>query len=173
MIHVLQPLLLAAFPILVIVAALRDVVSYTIPNWIPLALIGLFPLAALSVGLPLAAVGLNLAAGAAALVAGMVMFALGWIGGGDAKLFAAAGLWLGWPAMVSDVAVTGLAGGALALALLTLRSAHVRPFVLNGPAWFGRLAEPGENVPYGVAIAAGALAAFPACALMRGASLAF
>lgn len=42
----------------------------------------------------------------------------------------------------------------------------VRPYVLSGPAWVGRLATPGENVPYGVAIAVGALAAFPACALM-------
>ena len=63
-------------------------------------------------------------------------------------------------------------GGALAVLLLGLRSTHVRPFVPNGPAWFGRLAEPGENVPYGVAIAAGALAAYPACALVQGFGLA-
>ena len=56
--------------------------------------------------------------------------------------------------------------GALAMGLLGLRSMWVRPYVLNGPAWFGRLATPGENVPYGVAIAVGALAAFPATALM-------
>jgi len=38
--------------------------------------------------------------------------------------------------------------------------------VVTGPAWFSRLAEPGENVPYGVAIAAGALLAFPASPFM-------
>jgi len=167
MIHALQTLVLAGFPVLVIVAALRDVTSYTIPNWISLALAGLFPLAALAVGLPLSDVGLNLAVGAGALVAGMAMFALGWIGGGDAKLFATAALWLGWPAFINDIAVTGLAGGALAMVLLALRSTHVRPFVPNGPAWFGRLAEPGENVPYGVAIAVGALMAFPQSGLMQ------
>ena len=37
-----------------------------------------------------------------------------------------------------------------------------------GPSWFTRLAEPGENVPYGVAIAVGALVAFPASPLMGG-----
>jgi prepilin peptidase CpaA len=166
MIHALQTLVLASFAILVIVAALRDVTSYTIPNGLSLALIGGFPVAALSLGLPLQVVGLHVAVGVAALVAGMVMFALRWIGGGDAKLFAAAALWLGLPAILTYLAVTALAGGGLAVLLLALRSSHVRPFVPNGPAWFGRLAEPGENVPYGVAIAAGALAAFPLSPLM-------
>jgi len=165
MIHAVQSLLLLIFPILVIAAALRDATSYTIPNWISLALVAAFPVVALAVGLPLGAIGMNVAVGAAALVAGMGMFALGWIGGGDAKLFAAAGLWLGWPAALNYLAVTGLAGGALAVGLLALRSTHVRPFVPTGPAWFARLAEPGENVPYGVAIALGALMAFPASPL--------
>jgi prepilin peptidase CpaA len=165
MIHTLQTLPLLIFPVLVIAAALRDATSYTIPNWISLALVGGFPLAALALGLPWPAVAMCLGVGAAALVVGMGMFAVGWIGGGDAKLFAAAALWIGWPAAISYLAITGICGGALAVGLLGLRSAYLRPFVPAGPAWFARLAEPGENVPYGVAIAVGALAAFPASAL--------
>jgi prepilin peptidase CpaA len=171
MIHILQALLLLVFPALVITAALRDVVSYTIPNWISVALAAAFPVAALAQGLPLPTLGLDLAIGVAALAVGMVMFALRWIGGGDAKLFAAAALWLGWPAIMSYLAFTAIAGGALAVGLLGLRSPMLRSYVLSGPAWFSRLAEPGENVPYGVAIAIGALAAFPASALMRGLGL--
>jgi prepilin peptidase CpaA len=166
MIHLLQTALLLIFPVLVIGAALRDATSYTIPNWLSLALVAAFPLVALALGLPLATIGLNLGVGAVALILGMGMFALGWIGGGDAKLFAASALWIGWPAAITYLAVTGMAGGALAVGLLGLRSAYVRPFVPSGPAWFARLAEPGENVPYGVAIAVGALMAFPACALV-------
>ena len=161
----LQSLPLLVFPVLVIVAALRDAVSYAIPNWISLALVAGFALAAPVLGLPLPAVGLHLAIGAAALAAGMGMFAVGWIGGGDAKLFAASALWLGWPALLTYLAVTGLAGGLLAVSLLGLRSPYLRPYLVRGPAWFSRLAEPGENVPYGVAIALGALAAFPAADL--------
>jgi prepilin peptidase CpaA len=168
MIQLLQAVLVLVFPALVIVGALRDVLSYTIPNWISLALVAGFPLAALALGLSLGAIGLHAGIGAAALTAGMAMFALGWVGGGDAKLLAAAGLWLGWPAAVTFLLVTGLAGGALALGLLTLRSSLFRPLVLMGPAWFTRLAEPGENVPYGLAIAVGALVAFPASPLMTG-----
>ncbi|MDB5494639.1 MAG: pilus assembly protein CpaA [Phenylobacterium sp.] len=166
MLHVVQAALVALFPALVIVAALRDVTSYTIPNWLSLALLAAFPPAALAMGLPLGALGLHLGVGVIGLVAGMAMFALGWIGGGDAKLFAAAALWLGWPAVATYAAMTGLAGGALALTLLALRSGYLRPYVVTGPAWFSRLAEPGENVPYGAAIAAGALAAFPASPFM-------
>ncbi|WP_304166126.1 prepilin peptidase [Phenylobacterium aquaticum] len=165
MIALFQTLLLSTFPALVIVAGMRDVTSYTIPNWISLALIAAFVPAALAGGLTLPAIGLQLAFGVVALVAGMAMFALGWIGGGDAKLFAAVGLWLGWPASITYLLVTGVTGGALAVGLLSLRSLWMRPYVQGGPPWFGRLATPGENVPYGFAIAAGALTAFPASAL--------
>jgi prepilin peptidase CpaA len=166
MLHLVQALLVAVFPALVITAALRDVTSYTIPNWISLTLIAGFVPAALAMGLPLPALGLHLGVGALGLVAGMAMFALGWIGGGDAKLFAASALWLGWPAAAAYGVATGMAGGGLALTLLALRSGYLRPYVVTGPAWFSRLAEPGENVPYGLAIAIGALAAFPASPFM-------
>jgi prepilin peptidase CpaA len=157
-----------AFPVLVVVAALRDATSYTIPNWISLALLAAFPAAALAQGLPLPLLGLHAAVGLTALLAGMTLFALNWVGGGDAKLFAAAALWLGWPAVAPFLLATCLAGGILALLLLSLRSVWVRPLVIGGPAWLVRLAEPGESVPYGLAICAGALAAFPASPLAGG-----
>ena len=64
---------------------------------------------------------------------------------------------------------TGLAGGVLALGLIAVRSAYLRPFAATGPAWIGRLATPGAAAPYGIAIAIGALAAFPHGLLMRAA----
>lgn len=146
---------------LVATAALEDALSFTIPNWICLALAAAFPFAAMAVGMPLQTVALNVGVGLAALVIGMVMFALRWVGGGDAKLLAAVSLWLGWPAISSFLAVTAIAGGSLAILLISLRSAPLRPIVLMGPSWVARLAEPGEGIPYGVAIAIGAVAAFP------------
>lgn len=167
MASVLQFALLMIFPAMVVVGALRDLTSFTIPNWISAVLILGFLPAALAGGFSLEAFGGHLLVGFLALVAGMGMFALRWIGGGDAKLFAAAALWLGPAAVLPYVLFTACAGGALAMALLSLRSPLFRPYVMAGPAWFGRLADPGENVPYGVAIAAGALFAFPASALMQ------
>jgi len=170
MIHLVQTATLLVFPALVILGGVCDLVSFRIPNWISLGLLAGF-VAAVAAGVASGAapagLGLNLAAGAGALAAGAAMFALRWIGGGDAKLFAAGALWLGWPALTTFLLVTCLAGGALAVALLGLRSASLRPLVLSGPAWFARLGEPDESVPYGVAITIGALAAFPTCALMQ------
>jgi prepilin peptidase CpaA len=167
MLLLLQAVLVALFPALVIVAALKDAISYTIPNWISLALIGGFVLAVPALGLTVGSLGLHVAIGLAALVLGFAMYAAHWIGGGDAKLFAVAALWLGWPAVVTYAAMTGIAGGALAMGLLALRSGYARPYMARAPAWVARLAEPGENVPYGIAIAAGALMAFPESELMR------
>ncbi|MGA0605577.1 A24 family peptidase [Phenylobacterium sp. VNQ135] len=150
-----------ALPALVIVAAVKDVTSFRIPNWISLALAAAFVPAALIAALPPATLGLHLGVGVAALIVGMGLFALRWIGGGDAKLFAAAALWLGWPALTTFLLATALAGGALSLAILGMRNPALRPMVLMGPRWVMRLAEPEEGIPYGVAIAVGALAAFP------------
>jgi len=163
------PLMLTAlFPALVIFAAIKDVTTFTIPNWISFAAILAFFPAALLTHLPLPVLGACVAVGVLALALGVVMFALGWIGGGDAKLFAASALWLGWPAVLPYLMCTALAGGGLAVALLWSRKlvSHY-PGVGAGPPWFGRLMTPGGDCPYGLAIAVGALIAFPSSALLH------
>lgn len=159
--HLIQISLLMIFPALAIVAALKDVTSYTIPNWISLALIVAFFPTALVSGETWPAIGLCLAVGAGGLLLGMGMFAAGWIGGGDAKLFAASALWIGWPAAVPFMLATGLAGGVLTFGILALRSGWLEPVLAGGPAWLRKLGAQGGDIPYGVAIAAGALATFP------------
>jgi len=158
--------LVMVFPALVIFAAVRDATSFTIPNWISLAIVAAFLPAAALLHLPLLTVLGALGVGFAFLVAGMGMFALRWIGGGDAKLFAACGLWLGWPAAPAFLVWTAVAGGVLALALLSGRKwAGYYPGAR--PQWITRLVTPGGDIPYGLAIAAGALAAFPTSLLMH------
>ncbi|MGZ8407980.1 MAG: A24 family peptidase [Caulobacteraceae bacterium] len=158
--------LLAIFPALVIVAALHDATSFTIPNWISGALILAFFPVALIAGLPLSTIGICLLTSFVLLLAGMGMFAAGWIGGGDAKLLAASALWLGWPGAMNFLLITALAGGALAILLMTARRNEGSILVARGPAWLKRLLDPKEAAPYGIAIAAGALVAFPASALV-------
>jgi prepilin peptidase CpaA len=109
----------------------------------------------------LAAVGI----GAALLAAGVALFAFGWIGGGDAKLMAAAALWMGWPAVVPFLLFTAVAGGVLALALIGGKTLN-RYYPLARPGWALRLLAPESAVPYGLAIAIGALAAFPQSPLL-------
>jgi prepilin peptidase CpaA len=171
MIAVLHLLIVSVFPLLVLIAALTDATTFLIPNRLSAALAIAFVPAALLMGLSPAAIGVCLVVGLAALLVGIGMFAAGWIGGGDAKLFAAAALWLGWPAVGPLLVWTGIAGGVLAVGLLAARKAPVPVLVMRGPAWLGRLLEPKGDVPYGVAIAFGALAAFPASAICQAISL--
>ena len=119
----LQLLVLAVFPALVIVAAVHDLTTFTIPNWISLALVALFLPAALIAGLSLGQLGMAAAVGFVLLCVGIGMFAMGWIGGGDAKLLAAAGLWLGWPAALHFLAYHR-AGGRRAGAAAAERTQH-------------------------------------------------
>jgi prepilin peptidase CpaA len=162
----LQHLPITVFPALVIVAALKDVTSFTIPNWISGVLALAFFLVAPLMELPVQSIGAHVVVGVVSLMAGMAMFAAGWIGGGDAKLFAAAALWLGPEAIAPFILVTALAGGALAVVLLNLRTVWARGILPVGPGWVERLREPKGDAPYGVAIAAGALAAFPSAAIV-------
>jgi len=106
-------------------------------------------------------------------IVAVAMFAAGWIGGGDAKLFAAVTLWLGWPACASFLMITALAGGALALLLLNVRATWLKPYLAGAPPWLDKLTTTGEAVPYGVAIAFGALLAFPQSSLLHGLHLSF
>ena len=163
---IFQAALLTIFPALMIVAALSDATSYTIPNRISVLLAAAYFPTALALGRPLNEIGLDMGLCVAALVLAMGMFAAGWIGGGDAKLFAVAILWLGWPALLTFLAYASVSGGVLAVILLNIRSTALRPYLESAPSWLARLAEPDEAVPYGVAIAIGGLAAFPQSALV-------
>jgi prepilin peptidase CpaA len=164
--NTLQAALLTLFPALVIIAALTDATSFTIPNRISLLLLAAYVPASLLIGRAPADMGIDLAVGVAALFAGMAMFAAGWIGGGDAKMFAACALWLGLRGAPTFLIVTAMAGGGLAVLLLNARSASFRTYFVGAPQWLARLMTPGGDVPYGVAIAAGALAAFPRSGLV-------
>jgi prepilin peptidase CpaA len=140
-------------------AAASDVTSYRIPNLISQALALAFVPAAVA-GLDLASAGLHAAAGFAVLLAGMGLFALRVFGGGDAKLLAAAALWAGPQGLVYLLAYTAVAGGLFTLALLAFRKLPL-PVPVLGVRWIAALHGRAAAVPYGVAIAAGALAAAP------------
>ncbi|MBN9481264.1 MAG: prepilin peptidase [Bordetella sp.] len=157
--------LMVVLPLLAIIAALHDLTTMKIPNWISgLIIVGFFPMA-LAAGLPLNVVGVSAGLAAIALVVGMGMFAANWIGGGDAKLLAAAMLWMGASGALPFILYTALAGGGFCLLLMTARS-HLPFFAQTGPGWVMRLMQPKGDIPYGVAIAIGALLAYPSSPLM-------
>jgi Flp pilus assembly protein protease CpaA len=83
-------LLLTVFPAAMAFAAAQDLITMTVPNRIAIVLVaGFFALAPL-VGLGWTDIGWHLLAGMAAFLVAFGCFAMGWIGGGDAKLFGGA-----------------------------------------------------------------------------------
>jgi prepilin peptidase CpaA len=92
----LEAATLLFFPVLMIFAALSDLLTMTISNRVSIALAVLFLIMAFACGLSAADIFWHLACGAAMLVLTFIMFARGWIGGGDAKLAAATAIWLGF-----------------------------------------------------------------------------
>jgi prepilin peptidase CpaA len=157
----LAALALLLFAALVCTAALTDLTSYTIPNWISGALLLAFPVAALAAGLPWGLAAQHAAVGGAALVLGMGMFAMNWVGGGDAKLLSASALWLGLGAAPEYLMWVALVGGGLTFALLGARKAYELVPLPTVPGWAQALLSPKGDVPYGVALAVGALMALP------------
>ena len=118
----------------------------------------LFAVFGLVAGMGMGEFGLRLALGAGVFVAGFVLHALGYLGGGDAKLLAANAPWMGWPGLMDFLLLVALFGGLLALIFAIVRhGALVFPQWLMDRSWFSRLLERGRGVPYGVAICAGGL----------------
>jgi prepilin peptidase CpaA len=139
------------FAAALMVAAISDWSHRLIPNGVPAAMIAAFPVAAWAAGLGLTETALHLAAAAAALIVAAGLFAVRAWGGGDAKLAAAALLWIGFAGAPRFTLVMALAGGLLALALLIAA---------------GRRAK----VPYGIAIAVAGLDWWFAAIASRGMS---
>ncbi len=159
-------LVLMVFPALLALAAGWDLASYTIPNRLSLAITAAFAVFAVSVGLSGAQIGLHLAAGLVALAAGIALFAAGFIGGGDAKLFAATALWFGFHDLPAYGLTAAVLGGGLTLAILAARRMPL-PAGLMRQEWIVRLHDRRSGIPYGVALATGALVVLPQAEIFR------
>ncbi|MGK2923835.1 MAG: A24 family peptidase [Methyloceanibacter sp.] len=160
-------LIISIFPLAMALAAVTDLFSMTVPNWISLLLVAGFAVLAPLVGLGWSEAGLHVALGLGALIVTFAMFSFGWIGGGDAKLFAATCLWLGPEQMLLYAIYAALLGGALTLLLMFLRSMPL-PVMLYSQGWLTRLHSEKEGVPYGIALAAAGLLVYPETVFMAG-----
>jgi prepilin peptidase CpaA len=151
------------------VGAVQDVRARRIPNWLTYS--GL--LAALAVrgsfagwpGVKGGLLGMLFAGGIFYL-----FFLLGGMGGGDVKLIAAVGAWVGAVQMISVLVVASLAGGVLAISYLVIHrqgrealsntAELVRHHATAGfqPHPVLNVQQPGTmRLPYGLAIAIGTL----------------
>lgn len=136
--------LLGVLACLLIVAAVTDLRSRIISNWLNLAIALLAPLYWWACGMafwPDAPLQMALGVGVFAVFAGL--FAIGMMGGGDVKMLAALALWFPWQGLILLLTIMALAGGVVtAITIVHHKLAH-----REGP----------PEIPYGVAISIAAL----------------
>jgi prepilin peptidase CpaA len=151
---------LLLFPALMAFAAASDLFTMTISNRVSLLLGAGFFVLALASGMGGAAILAHVGAGALVLALAFGCFAMGWVGGGDAKIASAAALWFGFAHLMTYLLYASLFGGALTLLLLQFRQWPL-PFALTGQAWLMKLHAKESGIPYGIALAIGALIIYP------------
>lgn len=149
-----------SFPFIMVIAGAVDVMSRRIPNELCSVLGASFFVFAVATGMPLWMIASHVITGTSLLLAGFCLFDRGWIGGGDAKLLAAAGLWLGFPAVLPFLLFSALGGGVLAMGMGLWFIATTEMRIVSA-ALDRALAPLAPDLPYGFALAAGAILTTP------------
>ncbi len=166
MVMVADTVRLLLFPALMAFAASSDLITMTISNRVSLILAAGFFVLAIGTGMNHYDILSHIGAAAVVLVVAFGFFVRGWIGGGDAKLAAATALWLGFDHLFAYLVYASLFGGLLTLTLLQIRTMPL-PGFLAGQEWALRLHRNDTGIPYGIALAAAALAIYPDTAWMK------
>ena len=139
---------LLGFAVLLVVAALSDMREFTIPNRVNAAIALLYPAHVMSSATPIDwPMAIVIAAIVLLVCAGL--FAIGGMGGGDAKMLAATSLWAGPGLVLPFIIITTVVGGLLSL-VVWMR-------VRFGPMVGLAVIDSRPVVPYGVAIATSGL----------------
>src|SRR5205085_11224225 len=152
-------------------AASSDLFTMRIPNRVSLALVGGFLVLAVASGMAAHDILMHVAAGATVLAVAFGCYAIGQVGGADAKLAAAAARWFGFAHLMNFLLYASLFGGALTLLLLQFRQWPL-PYALTGQPWLMRLHAKDSGIPYGIALAIGALMIYPETDWIKGIDLA-
>jgi prepilin peptidase CpaA len=148
------------FTFTMVYACISDLASNKIHNGLVLMFLLAYAVLAPLVGFNAYEIAWSAAVAAGVLLVAFVFFALGWIGGGDAKLTAVTALWFGTAHTPTYLLYTALLGAAFTLAILLFRALPL-PAWLHNQSWIAQLHRRGAGIPYGVALALAALAVFP------------
>lgn len=163
----LEALIFVIFPFCMVFAAISDMVSMTIANRVPIILAAAFMIVAPLTGMDWTLYGWHVLAGALVLAVTFCLFAIGGMGGGDAKLLAATALWMGFSIELMQYLVyAALLGGVLTVLLILYRGSALAVFT-GGNLFLRYFADKKAGVPYGVALGLAGLIVYPSTALMQ------
>jgi prepilin peptidase CpaA len=155
----LSQVCLAVLPFALAIAAISDLFTMKIPNWISLALVVLFVPVALFAGFSWGQVGFAFLAALAVFAVCFALFAANVMGGGDAKLLTGCALWFGYdPALVAFLVAVAFAGGCVTIVILLIRAKADTVLAIGLPLPHALVTA--KKVPYAIAIAAGGFLTF-------------
>jgi prepilin peptidase CpaA len=140
------------FPLALVYAGVMDVLTMKIRNVLVLALAAAWIVLAPLAGFGAAELGWSAAVALGVFLLTFLFFALGWIGGGDAKLAAVSALWFEPQQALVYFSYAALLGGLLTLVVLQLRSSFM-PAVLGNAEWLTRLRDRKPACPMAPAMA--------------------
>lgn len=162
----LVAVILVVFPFCMLYSAVSDLLSMTIANRVPLILLGTFLVVAPLAGMPWEAIGWHLAAGFMMLAITFGLFAIGAMGGGDAKLIAATALWIGFsPLLLNYIVIGAIAGGVLTLLILAYRASPLSA-VTSQNMFLRNFTQEAKGVPYGIALGLAGIITYPSTPLV-------
>jgi prepilin peptidase CpaA len=149
------------FPFCMVFAAVSDLLSMTIANRVSLLLIAAFAVLAPLTGMDWTTYGWHFVAGALVLAVTFGIFAIGGMGGGDAKLMTGTAVWMGFGFSLLDyLLIAAMLGGVMTLLILVFRKSALA--TLHGQNMFLRhLSDESTGIPYGIALGAAGLLVFP------------
>jgi prepilin peptidase CpaA len=148
------------FPAMMIIAGIGDALSLRIPNLLNQIIFASFFPIAWAAGMPLEVFGLHFLTCIVLLILGFLFFSANVIGGGDAKLLAAAGIWFGPVQAAPFLVQSVIAGGVLALIVVIWTRISLSWEIHEGP-FSSKVASLRPQIPYGYAFAIGAILVFP------------
>ena len=143
-------------PGLFLVAGFYDVLTTRIPDWISLAIIVTFVLFAWLSGMSAYAIMIHGGVGILAFLIGFLLFAMGWVGGGDGKLAAAGALWFGAEKALLFISLSFIYGAILVGIIMILRIRFLSDKIKHW-AWLNPWLRGQEGLPFGLAMAASVL----------------
>jgi prepilin peptidase CpaA len=163
----IEALIFVVFPFCMVFAAVSDMLSMTIANRVSIVLVATFAVIAPVTGMDWAAYGWHFAAAGLALSVTFAMFAIGGMGGGDAKLIAASSLWMGFSLnLIGYLVISTIIGGVLTLLILSYRNSPLAE-VTGRNMFLRHFADRKAGIPYGLALGLGGLMTYPDSPLVQ------
>ena len=150
----------ASYPLCLVYGVASDIRRLIIPNGTCILIAVMFLPTALLSNMAFADMAGHYGTGVGFLVVGIALFSRDLIGGGDAKLLAAVGVWVGPGDLWGYIGLVAVLGGILAGVILLAQKLQGTSILLSRIPWLRNKDAKTQPTPYGVAIGLAAVYLF-------------